>query len=153
MGRKARMLAGLGAVVAVAATSAMVFGAGADRPALVKRTDAIHMRARIVSPASAEAAKGTSKPKPSIVYGATKPQVTPPNTDFAVTLGGCPRGYHVTNASFAALHQTQAHYFTIRGSGPLATKKGVRGWFIDVNNSNTDAAIGIKGVGFIVCQR
>ncbi len=139
--------AAVGGAAAVVATA--VFGAGSG-PATVKRPGALHLRARIEAPVTARAAGANTKPKP-VLYGATKPQGVPIG-DSSVTVGGCPRGYHITNGTVGALHGSQAPNFTIRGSGPVANQRGlVKKWFIDLNNSNTTTPI--AGVGFIVCQR
>src|SRR5437763_15590938 len=104
MGRKAGMWIAAATAVAVAGAATAVFGAGASGPATVKRPDSLHLRARVQVPL---AAKGQSKPKPPILYGATNPQPAPVG-DSTVALGGCPRRYHITNGSVAALHGSQA---------------------------------------------
>jgi hypothetical protein len=150
MGRKAGIFvvtAGVAATAAIVATT--VFGLGAS-PMTVKRPDALRLRARIEGPSGAPAAKAANQPRPRILYGATKPQFLPMG-EQEIAVSGCPRRYHVTNGTAAAVHPGDAPNFTIRGSGPLATRKGaVKGWFIDLSNSS---ATPIAAVGFIVCQR
>jgi hypothetical protein len=152
MGRKAGIWIAAGAVTVTAAVgAAMVFGAGSGGTPTVKRPDAIHLRARIDAPLAARSAEATAKHRrPPVIYGETKPQAVPANTETGVTLGGCPRRYHITNGSVAALHGSDAQYFTIRGTGPVATKRGVKGWFVDLSNSNP--TFPVSAVGFIVCQ-
>lgn len=150
MGRKAGIFVVTAAVAATAAVVATtVFGLGASGPMTVKRPNALHLRARIEAPSGVLAAKAAAK-RPLILYGATKPQFLPMG-ESEIAVSGCPRRYHVTNGTAAAVHPGDAPNFTIRGSGPLATRKGaVKGWFIDLSNSS---ATPIAAVGFIVCQR
>jgi hypothetical protein len=159
MTRKAGIWIAAAAVAATAAVgSAVVFGAGASGPGVVKRAGVLHLRARIEAPSSARAAAATAaRHKPPVVYGATRPQSAPPATTAgptttSVALGGCPRGYHITNGSVAALHATQAQFLTIDGSGPAAGKRGVKRWFVDFTNSLAAPNV-VSIIGFIVCQR
>jgi hypothetical protein len=154
MRRKAGLLiAGAAVAVTAAVATAVVFGAGIGGSGAVKRTHALHLQARIDSPAVAKAAGATAKHKPPfVVYGSTKPQAIPPNAETSVILGGCPKRYHITNGSVAAVQGQDALNFTIRGSGPLATKRGaVKRWFVDLHNSNT--TFPVNALGFIVCER
>ena len=149
MGRKAGIwIAGAAVAATAAVAAAAVFGAGAGSPT-VKRAGALHLRARVDRPVAAKAAAATHKPP--VLYGATHPQVAPPMTS-TVTLSGCPRRYHITNGTVAGVHGSQAQYLTINGSGPVATKRGVKRWFIDITNSIQLPNV-LSVVGFIVCQR
>jgi hypothetical protein len=149
MGRKAGIFVVTAAVAAPApVVGTTVFGQGAGGPTTVKRPDALHLRARVEGPVAAKAA---ATHKPPVRYGVTKPQVAPPMTS-TVALTGCPRGYHITNGTVAAVHGPQAQYLTINGSGPAATKRGVKRWFIDITNSIQLPNV-LSIVGFIVCQR
>ena len=154
MRRKAGILIAGTAVAATAAvTTAVVFGAGAGGSATVKRADALHLQARVERSAVANAAGATAKHKPPfVVYGSTKPKAIPANTETSVILSGCPRRYHITNGSVAAVNGQDSQNFTIRGSGPLPSKRGaVKRWFVDIGNANP--TFPVPAVGFIVCER
>jgi hypothetical protein len=153
MGRKAGLWIAAAAIAITAAIgAAAVFGAGGGGSATMKRAGALHLRARVDVPRTARAAEAIAKHKPPLVkYGFTQPQAIPANAESSVIVGGCPRRYHITNGSVAAVRPSDVQYFTIRGSGPYPNKRGVvKRWFIDLTNSNP--TFPVNAVGFIVCQ-
>jgi len=149
MGRKAGFLIA-GAAVAVTAAIATAAVLGASGSGTVKRPDYLHMRAQVDAPVTPNVATAKHH-RPPVVYGTTRqPQVIPPNAVTTATLSGCPRRYHITNGSIAAVHAADVQWVTIHGSGPLPGKTGVKRWFVDLSNSNPTTAV--STVGFIVCQ-
>ena len=140
MGLVVLTLAGLGVFAATG------FGAGPGGTAKVVRGDAIHAR---VSFGSTATKAGTASSK--VIYGSAT--VAVPVGDHTISLGKCPPKSHIVNGTLAALHGTQAPYFTIRGYG-LASPKA---WFVDVTNGSALASppdgFPVKAVGFIVCQK
>ena len=153
MGRKAGIwIAAAAVAVTASVAAAVVFGAGASGPATVKRAGALHLQARMEAPAAARSLRATAaaKRRPPIVYGATKPQFVAPGS-HTVTVAGCPRRYHVTNGSAAAVQASDTQFLTINGSGPAPNKRRVvKGWFVDVTNTTTTP---VPVIAFIVCQR
>jgi hypothetical protein len=130
------------AAFALAALAATGLGARFTGLAKVSRPSAItaHMD---FAPQGAKAGAAQGK----VLYGsATLP--IPASTDTqSVALGKCPPKSHIINGTLAALHGTQAQYFTIHGFGVASPKT----WFVDVVNSNPTNPI--KAIGFIVCEK
>jgi hypothetical protein len=133
------------AVFALAALAATGLGARFTGVAKVTRPAAITAHASF-PPQAAKAGSAQGK----VLYGSATvsiPVASDTEPVSSVALGKCPPKSHIINGTLAALHGTQAQYFTIHGFGVASPKT----WFVDVVNSNPTNPI--KAIGFIVCEK
>src|SRR5438876_4634011 len=133
------------ALFALAALAATGLGARFTGLAKVSRPAAISAHVSF-APEAGKAGSSSGK----ILYGSATvsiPVATETAPISSVALGRCPPKSHIINGTLAALHGSQAQYFTIHGFGIASPKT----WFVDVANSNPTNPI--KAIGFIVCEK